>query len=335
MGKIFDTTPLLSLTNLESLFLPEEYYTADVVNFLNENNINTQPMDFEENMNNIKLVDELFASIDLEGLTDLQKIVKISNFINDYTHYATDTDEQKNSSLEYFLAGYGVCSNYAHMTTYFLNKAGFIAYTLTGEGYIDTYTNSFMNHAWNEVYYNGKWYSIDNTWTDGQTVTEEGVLEHVYPYFMVDPKDEQFYASLYHHPYVDMYVNTDFKININYVTNSDIEKESDIISVGEKFIPKEISREGYEFAGWYLDNDLTTPYNSNEYINYDTITLYAKWNKLGTSEQETKEEKNNLIVINPNTSAFNGIILVIITNILILVIYYVMHNKKNMLKRYK
>ena len=65
MGKIFDTTPLLSLTNLESLSLSEEYYTADVVNFLNENNINTQPIDFEKNMNNIKLVDELFASIDL------------------------------------------------------------------------------------------------------------------------------------------------------------------------------------------------------------------------------------------------------------------------------
>lgn len=37
--------------------------------------------------------------------------------------------------------------------------------------------------------------------------------------------------------------------------------------------------EGYRFAGWYTDSDLTNEYKSGDAIN-DNITLYAKWQKV-------------------------------------------------------
>ncbi|MBQ9796787.1 MAG: InlB B-repeat-containing protein [Clostridia bacterium] len=42
----------------------------------------------------------------------------------------------------------------------------------------------------------------------------------------------------------------------------------------------EPQREGYKFAGWYLDSNGTTPYSAAS-VKYDT-TLYAKWNELST-----------------------------------------------------
>lgn len=39
-----------------------------------------------------------------------------------------------------------------------------------------------------------------------------------------------------------------------------------------------IKKEGYRFAGWYRDEELTHPWNfSSSMILYDSITLYAKW----------------------------------------------------------
>ena len=43
------------------------------------------------------------------------------------------------------------------------------------------------------------------------------------------------------------------------------------------------SREGYAFAGWYMDSDLTTPYDYSGSVD-SKFTLYAKWVETGSYE---------------------------------------------------
>ncbi len=45
----------------------------------------------------------------------------------------------------------------------------------------------------------------------------------------------------------------------------------------------ELVREDYEFAGWYLDENVTIPYDENQTINDDTM-VYAKWDKTKIGE---------------------------------------------------
>lgn len=42
-------------------------------------------------------------------------------------------------------------------------------------------------------------------------------------------------------------------------------------------IPEEPVREGYTFDGWYRDSNLTVPWNEEEDIITESITLYAGW----------------------------------------------------------
>ena len=51
-------------------------------------------------------------------------------------------------------------------------------------------------------------------------------------------------------------------------------------------------RDGYEFAGWYTDVDLTKKYDFTTKVKGD-ITLYAKWTEDGYSSDKTDEEISN------------------------------------------
>ena len=57
------------------------------------------------------------------------------------------------------VAGEGVCSSYAMLFTYLLNKCGIEAYGITGYGQSD-------RHAWNIAYLDGALYEFDLTWDD-------------------------------------------------------------------------------------------------------------------------------------------------------------------------
>lgn len=52
------------------------------------------------------------------------------------------------------------------------------------------------------------------------------------------------------------------------------------------------TRDGYEFAGWYTDVDLTKKYDFTTKVKGD-ITLYAKWTEDGYSSDKTDEEISN------------------------------------------
>ncbi|MBO7536421.1 MAG: InlB B-repeat-containing protein, partial [Bacilli bacterium] len=46
--------------------------------------------------------------------------------------------------------------------------------------------------------------------------------------------------------------------------------------------PTEPTKEGFEFAGWYIDSELTQEFDFKNKINQD-ITLYAKWTEIGST----------------------------------------------------
>ena len=66
-------------------------------------------------------------------------------------------------------------------------------------------------------------------------------------------------------------------VNIEY--NTGAEDGSILVEEGSSIVVHDIvENEGYEFVGWYLDENLTTPLTDDYLIN-SNITIYAKWEK--------------------------------------------------------
>ncbi len=54
------------------------------------------------------------------------------------------------------------------------------------------------------------------------------------------------------------------------------------------------TRDGYEFAGWYADNDCTILFDKEQPIEQD-LTLYAKWNEVPSPEPEPEPIVNSVV----------------------------------------
>ncbi|MBQ7975036.1 MAG: InlB B-repeat-containing protein [Clostridia bacterium] len=82
------------------------------------------------------------------------------------------------------------------------------------------------------------------------------------------------------------------KHTITFETNGGEELQSLRIANGHTLEePKTILKEGYVFAGWYTDDELTNAYNFDDRVT-DSFTLYAAWEK-----PEFKEPYNKQIVL--------------------------------------
>ncbi|HEY8445051.1 MAG TPA: InlB B-repeat-containing protein [Bacilli bacterium] len=65
---------------------------------------------------------------------------------------------------------------------------------------------------------------------------------------------------------------------ITFETNGGTEIQEYILDEDEEFtLPDEPIRNGYDFGGWFLDNEFNTPFNPTTKIK-NNIVLYAKWN---------------------------------------------------------
>ena len=99
-------------------------------------------------------------------------------------------------------------------------------------------------------------------------------------------------------------VNNKYKIIL--ITNNDNKVESieTCTDCDDKELPN-LTRDGFDFAGWYYDSDFKTNVNSSKIkeltkkekkdnnclIGYEDITVYAKWNE--KPKQEEKEETSS------------------------------------------
>ncbi len=73
---------------------------------------------------------------------------------------------------------------------------------------------------------------------------------------------------------------------VKFQSNGGTEVESQTIQFGEKITkPAEPQREGYKFAGWYIDIHLSQEWSFDSTVE-GNMTLYAKWEKDDGSEHE-------------------------------------------------
>jgi uncharacterized repeat protein (TIGR02543 family) len=107
------------------------------------------------------------------------------------------------------------------------------------------------------------------------------------------------FATTYYAKWVPRDVDQIDRYTIEFETYTDEEIDSVEVPYGAFFRRDLIVpvREGYQFEGWYLDEDFTMSYRetvNNLYIDSD-ITLYAKWEKIG-SEDDISELDPSLVV---------------------------------------
>ena len=82
------------------------------------------------------------------------------------------------------------------------------------------------------------------------------------------------------------------KHTVAFETNGGEEIQSVRVANGHSLNePERVLKEGYTFAGWYTDEELTTPYNFESGVKED-FTIYAAWEK-----PELKEPDNKQIIL--------------------------------------
>lgn len=66
---------------------------------------------------------------------------------------------------------------------------------------------------------------------------------------------------------------------VSFETNGGSVIQSQQVKIGTAIVkPSDPTKSGYSFSGWYLNSDLTVPYDFNTILN-ENITLYADWDK--------------------------------------------------------
>ena len=109
-----------------------------------------------------QLVDAAVQSIDIEGLSDYEKVCAVNEYLCDNVYYPDIEPYEPVTHTAYgaLKNGCAVCEGYACATKLILNSYGIecdieVGDCLNGGG-----------HAWNLVKLDGAWYQLDVTWND-------------------------------------------------------------------------------------------------------------------------------------------------------------------------
>lgn len=103
-------------------------------------------------------VDLIFKSLELDGLSNKEKLEKIHDYIIENTKYDNESETSSydsTSSYGTLIEGYAVCSGYSDTMAIFLDRLN-----------IPNLKVSSKNHIWNLVYLGNKWLHLDLTWDD-------------------------------------------------------------------------------------------------------------------------------------------------------------------------
>ena len=108
-----------------------------------------------------KAVSDAMNELQLDGLTESQKIIKIHDYICDHVDYAYDSSEDKiYTAYGALCTGKAVCQGYAVLFYRMCKEAGLSVRIISGIG-------NGGPHAWNIVRIGKLYYNVDSTW-DGQ-----------------------------------------------------------------------------------------------------------------------------------------------------------------------
>ncbi len=109
-------------------------------------------------------VEAILSGIDA-GWSDLEKIVYVHEYLG--THYEYDYSYEIADSFNFLMDGKGVCQAYALTFFELMSRLGIG---------VDLMVSESMNHAWNAVCLNGRWYHVDVTWDDNTGIY--GEIDH-------------------------------------------------------------------------------------------------------------------------------------------------------------
>lgn len=242
--------------------------------------------------------------------SDLDKIKAIHDWVAnnvwyDYDFFEGRTGSTYLSAVDILKNKRTVCQGYANLSTALYRAAGFSAKVVYGRGAfwdsnINETSNYAPNHAWTEVFYNGRWITTDCTW-DSLNSYRNGAFsdqESCNSYYL-DPTMEIFTRDHYMVNNGDENV-TYYKVTFNSNGGS-VVLPIENLEVDSKITkPTDPQKTGYSFDGWY--KDLTTAWNFDTDKVTANTTLYAKWTIIS---YEITFDTNEGSSITSNTAKYN------------------------------
>ncbi|MBL4932631.1 transglutaminase domain-containing protein [Clostridium paridis] len=124
-------------------------------------------------------VNSIYSSIITNNMSQLQKEKAIHDYIVKNTSYDDYDFNSSHSAYGVIKYNEAVCEGYAKAMKLFMDKAGIEC---------DIVPSHKINHAWNRVRINGKYYQVDATWDD--PVPDQGNTVH-YNYFNLSDSQMQ------------------------------------------------------------------------------------------------------------------------------------------------
>lgn len=210
-----------------------------------------------------------------EGSDDLERAVYLHDYIIENFDY--DTTYEHRTLYDFITLGVGVCQAYTYAYTMLLNAVGIG---------VSWASSSEMNHVWNLVKLDGKWYHADLTWDD----PVNGVVGKVsHSYFLLS--DTLMMTSYNHYGWVSPYTCTDEKYDPSYIRgitsafnrigdsvyyfgNEGIYKTEDISVPGQLFYTYSMRWNVWGSQNVYTDNYSTlTAVGSKLYFNSSTAVM--------------------------------------------------------------
>ena len=119
-----------------------------------------------------KLVKKIIGNIIKSGMSDLEKVLVIHDYITynidyDYDNYLKNTIPSTSyTAYGSLTTGRAVCSGYAESFTKLAKEAGLEVKYVSGTANNGS-GKGYEGHAWNQVKVNGVWYNMDTCWDDG------------------------------------------------------------------------------------------------------------------------------------------------------------------------
>ena len=112
-------------------------------------------------------MDELIFTMDLDGLTEYEKVKMLYQYVMDRMTYKDLGTKIAHSPMGFLFHGEGVCQAYAVSMHMLFERAGIESRYIIGNIHEDLlFEGESGAHAWNMVKLDGNWYHLDATWDD-------------------------------------------------------------------------------------------------------------------------------------------------------------------------
>lgn len=103
-------------------------------------------------------------AVELKGKNDYETVLNVHDYLIDNFEYDSRMEMGNHTDIDGFRDGVMVCSGYSLAAYYILNSVGIKTMTIMGSGGEDT--SGEINHMWNMVKLDDRWYNLDITWDD-------------------------------------------------------------------------------------------------------------------------------------------------------------------------